>query len=1207
MQEEKPSTPGRWQFWIDRGGTFTDFVARNPQGALQTHKLLSENPERYDDAALQGIRDLLGLSEGDAIPAEKIEAVKMGTTVATNALLERKGEPTLLVITKGFGDALRIAYQNRPNIFARHIQLPERLYARVLEISERVTAEGETRFPLDLEAARAGLEAAFLEGIRAAAIVFLHGYRYTEHEKRVAALAKEIGFSQISVSHEASPLMKLISRGDTTVVDAYLSPILRRYVDRVAAALGEVPLFFMQSSGGLTDARFFQGKDSILSGPAGGVVGAVRVAAAAGYDRLIGFDMGGTSTDVFHYAGAYERSFDSEIAGVHLRAPMMRMHTVAAGGGSICRFDGARFRVGPESAGADPGPACYRRGGPLTVTDCNVLLGKILPETFPHIFGASGDLPIDRDIVCEKFKDLAQAIHRQTGKKLTPQAIAEGFLKVAVENMASAIKKISVARGYDVTRYLLCCYGGAAGQHACLVADALEVEEVMLHPLGGVLSALGMGLADLRVLREEAVEAPFTAAAMTPLERRLAELRKAAETEIREQGVPAGRVTSMPFAHLRYEGTDSSLMVPLSDFDETRRAFEAIHGQRFGFTDPEKKLLLEAVSVEAIGKMEALDSACLAKAAKGEPLSPEREIPVHLDGGLRKTPVFRRDALRPGHCLAGPAIVLEEHGTVVVEPGWTLDVLPEGSLRLRRSQALFARARVGTEADPVLLEIFNNLFMSIAEQMGETLAKTSHSVNIKERLDFSCALFDGAGGLIANAPHIPVHLGSMGESVRTVRETFADDMRVGDVFVSNAPYNGGTHLPDITVVTPVFDGDESAPLFYVAARGHHADIGGKTPGSMPPTSCRIEEEGVLLDNLRLVHKGRFCEVELRAALGRGPYPARNPDQNLRDLRAQVAANAKGVQEVQKLVRHFGRDVVRAYMGHVQANAEEAIRRVLAELEGGRFVCEMDDGSRVVVAVTVDRKKRQARIDFAGTSAERPNNLNAPKAVARAAVLYVFRTLISEDIPLNAGCLKPLDIVIPEGAMLNPRYPAAVVAGNVETSQCVADALYGALGMLAASQGTMNNFTFGDADRQYYETIAGGAGAGPDFDGASAVHTHMTNSRLTDPEVLEWRYPVFVETFAIREGSGGQGRRRGGDGIVRRIRFREAMMAAILSGRRKIAPHGLAGGGDGKPGANRIERKDGRVEKLPGTVAVKVAPGDAIVIETPGGGGFGKRP
>ncbi|MCE2509970.1 MAG: hydantoinase B/oxoprolinase family protein [Alphaproteobacteria bacterium] len=1202
MAKTTPSAAAGWQFWIDRGGTFTDFVARSPEGALLTRKLLSENPQRYADAAVEGIRQLLELPEGAAVPAERIAAVKMGTTVATNALLERKGEPTLLVVTEGFADALRIAYQNRPDIFARRIALPELLYARVVEVPERVTAKGEVILKPDLVLTRERLEAAYAEGLRAVAIVFLHGYRYPDHERAIAELARAIGFTQISVSHRVSPLMKLVSRGDTTVVDAYLSPILRRYVDRLAGDLGETRLLFMQSSGGLADARFFHGKDSILSGPAGGVVGAVAVAKRAGFDRLIGFDMGGTSTDVFHYDGTFERSFDSEVAGVRLRAPMMRIHTVAAGGGSICAFEAGRFRAGPQSAGADPGPACYRRGGPLTVTDCNLLLGRIQADYFPRIFGPEGDLPLDRDVVAETFDALSERIRQSSGPAMTHEEIAEGFLKVAVENMANAIKKISVARGYDVTDYLLCGYGGAAGQHACRVADALEMKQILLHPMAGVLSALGMGLADLRATRARAVETPFEETAMVDFETTLAGLRAETEADIAAQGIPAARMESRSSAHLRYEGTDSPLVVPLTSFAATRAAFEAAHRQQFGFVDPAKRLILEALGVETVGRMEDMAHPAGRTPAVRAPVA-EAHAPVHFAGREVQAPVFRRKALLPGHRLAGPALVLEDHATTVLEPGWELVVLEEGSLLLTRAAAL-RRAGVATDADPVQLEIFNNLFMSIAEQMGETLAKTSHSVNIKERLDFSCALFDAEGGLIANAPHIPVHLGSMGESVRAVREAYAADLRPGDAFASNAPYNGGTHLPDVTVVSPVFDAAGEGLLFFVAARGHHADIGGVTPGSMPPQSKTIEEEGVLLDNLRLVRDGRFHEDDLRARLMAGPHPARNPDRNVQDLRAQIAANAKGAEELQKLVGKFGLPVVQAYMGHVQANAEAAMRDAIATLKDGAFVYEMDDGGRIDVTVTIDCKHRSAKIDFTGTSAQRLTNFNAPSAVTRAAVLYVFRTLIEAAIPLNAGCLKPLEIVLPKGSMLNPEPPAAVAAGNVETSQCVADALYGALGALAGSQGTMNNFTFGDATHQYYETLAGGAGAGPGFDGASAIQTHMTNSRLTDPEVLEWRYPVLVEAFSIRRGSGGEGRWRGGDGVVRRLRFRQAMTAAILSNNRRHAPPGLDGGKPGLPGENRVERADGTVAVLAPTAEVAMEPGDVFVIETPGGGGFG---
>jgi 5-oxoprolinase (ATP-hydrolysing) len=1272
-----------WQFWIDRGGTFTDVVARRPDGVVVSHKLLSENPEQYPDAALQGIRDLLGVASGAPIPAGIIGAVKMGTTVATNALLERKGDRTVLAVTRGFGDALRIAYQNRPHIFARHIVLPEMLYETVVEIDERVSAEGEVLSPLDLAAAEAGLRRAYASGIRSAAIVLLHGYRHTAHEKQVADLARAIGFTQVSASHAVSPLMKLVGRGDTTVVDAYLSPILRRYVDQVAAELGDTRLMFMQSNGGLTDARLFQGKDSILSGPAGGIVGAVETSALAGFDRIIGFDMGGTSTDVSHYGGEYERTFETLVAGVRMRAPMMQIHTVAAGGGSILHFDGARYRVGPESAGADPGPACYRRGGPLTVTDCNVMLGRLNPGFFPRVFGPHADQPIDAEIVTRRFAELGERIEAATGNARPAEAVAEGFLTIAVENMANAIKEISIQRGYDVTRYTLCCFGGAGGQHACAVADALGMTTVFLHPLAGVLSAYGMGLADVRVMRERAVEMRLADGIEAELERALATLEVEAHEEMRRQGIEIDRVEVLRRAHLRYDGTDAALVVPMGDRATIIKGFEAAHRQRYGFIVPDKGHVVEAVSVELVGHtgavgeggtykdsvMRGLDPRIHPSARDGgdmdrrvKPGDDKKEEAVPLattrmwaGGAWRDTPVYMRDDLGTGAEIDGPAIIVEATGTNVIEPGWRAAMTAAGDLVLRRMMALERQAAIGTAVDPVMLEVFNNLFMSIAEQMGATLENTSYSVNIKERLDFSCAIFDRGGYLIANAPHMPVHLGSMGESVQTVIQqnrdaSGASTIVAGDVYVLNAPYNGGTHLPDITVITPVFlrdvpalsppprpspiegEGDSSrgsvesppplwgrdrvgggphAPasdnpmLFWVASRGHHADVGGITPGSMPPESTSVEEEGVLIDNVKLVDAGRFREAEIRALLASGAWPARNPDQNVADLRAQIAANEKGVQELRRMVGDFGLDVVEAYMGHVQDNAEEQVRRVIDVLRDGRFAYEMDDGSVIEVAVTIDRAGRSARVDFTGTSKQAPSNFNAPSAVCKAAVLYVFRTLVDDDIPMNAGCLKPLEIVIPEGSMLNPRYPAAVVAGNVETSQCITDALYGALGVMSAAQGTMNNLTFGNARHQYYETICGGSGAGADFDGTDAVHTHMTNSRLTDPEVLEWRFPVLVESFAVRRGSGGAGAHRGGDGVVRRLIFREAMTAGILSGHRRVPPYGLEGGEPGKVGRNYVVRRDGTVEELSGTARVEMNPGDTFVVETPGGGGFGK--
>jgi len=1205
--------PQGWQFWIDRGGTFTDIVGRRPDGTLVTHKLLSENPGRYTDAAVAGIRALLDLAPDAPIPAERIDAVKMGTTVATNALLERKGERTALVITRGFADALQIGYQNRPKLFVRRIDLPAPLYETVIEIDERIGARGELVQPLDLAAAERDLSATFEAGIRAVAIVLMHGYRYPQHEAQLAALARRLGFTQVSVSHEVSPLMKLVSRGDTTVVDAYLSPILRRYVEQVESDLtggaqtGGPRLQFMQSSGGLTDAKLFQGKDAILSGPAGGIVGAVEVSRLAGFDRIIGFDMGGTSTDVTHWAGEYERAYVTEVAGVRLRAPMMSIHTVAAGGGSICSFDGARFRVGPESAGANPGPAAYRRGGPLTVTDCNVMVGKVVPELFPKVFGRDGNEALDADVVRRQFAALATDVTTKTGVARSAEEVAEGFLKIAVENMANAIKHISVQRGYDVTEYTLCCFGGAGGQHACLVADALGMTRVFIHPLAGVLSAYGMGLADVRALRQQAVETVLSPAALLAADATLASLETTAIAEVTRQGIARDRVTCERRLHLKYDGTDTTLEIPHGlEPAPIVREFERRYRQQYGFLMPGKALVIEAAAVEAIGRTQSAADEAPVFAPRAGALAPLRAHRVYTEGRFRDAQIYERTAMRPGDAIAGPAVIREQNATTVVEPGWRATLTPRDHIVLERVEAAVRVHAIGTTADPVLLEVFNNLFMAIAEQMGVTLANTAYSVNIKERLDFSCAIFDRAGHLIANAPHMPVHLGSMGEAVRTIIDRREGTMLRGDVFVLNAPYNGGTHLPDVTVIAPVFLAD-AAPEFYVASRGHHADIGGITPGSMPPDSTHVDEEGVLLDNVQLVAQGRFLDAEMRAVLAAGRYPSRNVDQNLADLRAQVAACAKGADELGKMVGHFTLPVVRAYMRHVQDNAEESVRRVLDVLHDGHFEYEMDSGAKIVVTITIDRAAREATIDFTGTSAQQSTNFNAPSAVCKAAVLYVFRTLVDDEIPMNAGCLKPLHIVIPDGSMLSPRYPAAVVAGNVETSQTITDTLYGALGVLAASQGTMNNFTFGNATYQYYETISGGAGAGPGFAGASVVQTHMTNSRLTDPEVLEWRFPVRLDSFGIRRGSGGTGQYRGGDGSRRRIRFLEAMTAVMLANHRRVPPFGMAGGGPGALGRNWVERTDGSREEYGATCKVEMQPGDVFVIETPSGGGYGPAP
>ena len=1211
----------RWQFWIDRGGTFTDIVARDPWGQLHTHKLLSQNPLLYADAAVQGIRELLGLHAHEAVPAHLISSVRMGTTVATNALLERKGEPTLLVTTHGFRDVLRIAYQNRPRLFDRHIVLPEMLYSEVIEAHERMGAHGDCIQALDLNTLQADLQQAFDKGLRSVAIVFLHGYRYTEHEQQAADLAKTVGFTQISTSHQTSPLMKMVSRGDTTVVDAYLSPILRRYVDQLAQQMPGVPILFMQSSGGLVDAQAFQGKDAILSGPAGGIVGMAKTADMAfahgdgleGATQVIGFDMGGTSTDVSHYAGELEREFDTQVAGVRMRAPMLHIHTVAAGGGSLLQFDGSRFRVGPQSAGADPGPACYRKGGPLTVTDANVQLGKLQPAYFPAVFGPQGDQALDAQVVAQGFAHLSQLV----GK--TPEEVAEGFVHIAVQQMAHAVQKISVARGYDVTAYTLQCFGGAGGQHACAVADALGMSKILIHPMAGVLSAYGMGLAAQSLIKELALEKTLQDSLWPELRNTLSELAVQAQTALQNQIIGGGELHTRERVHIRYAGTDSALMVPMGSLQEVKQAFEEAYLRRFAFIMSDKALVVEAVSVEAVLAGEPMPE-------KLQDLLPSRGRPAHtstrmyLNGAWQEAALVRREDMQAGDVLTGPALVVERHATIVIEMGWQAKLTALNHLVLQRITPRQTAFAAGTSVDPVQLEVFNNLFMNIAEQMGLQLQNTAHSVNIKERLDFSCALFNQQGELIANAPHMPVHLGSMGESIKTVIRDNAGRMQAGDVYVLNDPYHGGTHLPDVTVITPVYLDGLDQPSFYVGSRGHHADIGGISPGSMPPFSTTIDEEGVQIQNFKLVEKSVLREAAMLALLQSGAYPSRNPAQNMADLKAQIAANEKGAQELSRMVAHYSLPVVQAYMQHVQDNAEEAVRRAITRLAKRfgddtrrSFSFPLDNGALIQVQVHIDASARSAVIDFTGTSPQQTNNFNAPRAVCMAAVLYVFRTLVEDDIPLNAGCLKPIHVIIPEGCMLNPLPPASVVAGNVETSSCITNALYGALGVMAGSQPTMNNFTFGNDTYQYYETISGGSGAGPVFDesgmacggfaGTSVVQTHMTNSRLTDPEVLEFRFPVRLLSYSLRHGSGGQGKYGGGDGGQRRIQFLEPMTAGILSNGRVYPAFGLAGGGAGQPGINRVVRTDGEVQILGHIDQVQMQVGDVFEIHTPGGGAY----
>ncbi|MCQ8278044.1 hydantoinase B/oxoprolinase family protein [Acetobacteraceae bacterium KSS8] len=1184
---------GGWEFWIDRGGTFTDIVARDPGGALRTAKLLSENPERYDDAAIAGIRVLLGVSPGDPLPQDSIRSVKMGTTVATNALLERKGARTLLVVDRGFGDLLRIGTQARPRLFDLQIRLPEPIHDAVEEIGGRMDAEGAVVTPLDEADTLAMLRRRREEGFASVAIVLAHGWHFPETERRVATLAREAGFVWISASHAVSPLVGLVSRGRTSVVDAYLSPVLRHHVDRVAAALGDTALSFMQSSGGLAASDRFRGKDAILSGPAGGVVAAVRTAESAGFAHVIGFDMGGTSTDVALYSGQFERVFDAVVAGVEMRVPMMRIETVAAGGGSILHYDGGRFRVGPDSAGARPGPACYRHGGPLTVTDANLLTGRLDAAHFPSLFGPGGDAPLDRAVVAERFAALAAEI----GDDADPRAVADGFLLVAVNTMAAAIRRAALEKGRDVSDFALQCFGGAGGQLACRVAESLGMERVLIHPMAGVLSAFGMGLADRAAMRQRSVEKALDAESVGLIQEIAETLGREAAAELGEPD--AARTVQVM---LRYRNSDTALAVAPGSLGALRERFETLHRARYGFADAAQTVMVDSVVVEAVSPGAAVLLPEL-PARSGAPPAPVGRVALWSDGQAFDAPVLERAELRPGDRIDGPALIREPIATTVVEPGWRMEIGARGEILLHHVTAVPRRAPDPLTPDPAQLELFNIRFMGIAERMGVVLRQTASSVNMKERLDFSCALFDREGRLIANAPHVPVHLGAMGESVRAVIRSRGATLKPGDAVALNDPFNGGTHLPDITVISPLFD-ETGAIRFFVANRGHHADIGGMTPGSTPPGSRRLDEEGVVIDDFLLVENGVLREEAFRALLTGARFPARAPDTNLADIRAQLAANQAGLAELSALVREHGWTLVEAYMGHVRAHAENSVRRLIGRLEDGDFAYPMDDGAVLRVAVRIDRDQRSAVIDFSGTSAADGGNFNAPPAVTRAAVLYVFRCLLDEDLPLNEGCLAPLRIVLPENSFLRPPPGSAVVAGNTEISQAVCNALLGALGAQAASQGTMNNLLFGNERHQYYETICGGAGAGPGFDGASGVHTHMTNTRITDPEILEMRYPVRLDRFSLRPGSGGTGRWNGGCGVERAIVALEPIEATIVSSRRNVAPFGVGGGQAGEPGRQYVDRADGTCDELAGRDRALLSAGDRLVVLTPGGGGWG---
>jgi len=1196
-----------WQFWIDRGGTFTDIVARKPDGSILIDKLLSENSEVYKDAAIAGIKKILNLKKDEKIPVDKISSVKMGTTVATNALLERKGDRTLLLITKGFGDLLRIGYQNRPLLFDLNIKLPDVLYEQVFEVSERLDSKGKIIHQLDENSVRIALRKAKSDGINCVAIAFMNSYLNPVHEDKIAQIAIEEKFSQISVSHKVSPLIKLVGRGDTTVVDAYLSPILRRYVEQVSGALEDsksTKLMFMQSNGGLTDAKLFQGKDALLSGPAGGVVSMVQTGIQAGFKKLIGFDMGGTSTDVCHYSGEYERSFETEVAGVRIRAPMMQINTVAAGGGSILSFKDGRFQVGPESAGAIPGPASYGRDGPLTVTDCNVLLGKLNPDYFPKVFGKNSNESLNVKIVKSKFLALSESISKQTGKpKMDIVSMAEGFLRIAIENMANAIKKISIQRGYDITGYTLNCFGGAGGQHACQVADSLGMTSVLLHPYAGVLSAYGMGLAEIRAIREKHFEKDLNN--IDNANKVIDELSFQASKDVIAQGVEKKSITLVKKAFLKYHGSHQTLDVEFNNIESMRTSFEKVHKKRFGFYVKDRNILIEMLTVEAIGKSVEQENFIDIKDPDyaAQPIDKKN---MFVNSEEQNVSIYQRSELKIGQQVSGPGIICEPTGTNIIDDGWVASIDKFKNLILTRASKRKEEKSIGTSADVVMLEVFNNLFMNIAEQMGATLANTAYSVNIKERLDFSCALFSSSGSLVANAPHVPVHLGSMSEAIRTVIKLNKDNISAGDVFVLNAPFNGGTHLPDVTVITPVFDKEAKKIIFFVASRGHHADIGGTTPGSGPPDSKHIDEEGVLIDNFKLFEKGVFRESEIRKILSSGKYPCRNVDHNMADLAAQVAANETGIREINSMIEQFGIETVQAYMGHVQDNAEECIRNAITKLKEGNYDYQLDNGEFIKVNIKIDHANREATIDFTGTAEKNPLNYNAPIAVCHAVILYVFRTLVGKNIPLNEGCFKPLNIIIPDNSMINAKYPSAVIAGNTEVSQLTCNALFGALGVIAGSQATMNNFIWGNDKIQNYETICGGTGAGPDFHGTSAVQTHMTNTRSTDPEVLELRFPVRLEEFSIRKNSGGIGKFNGGDGATRKLRFLDKMTVTTLCSHRKIRPFGVDGGEAGECGKEWLEKKDGTVVELQGNDSCEVEEEDLFIMLTPSGGGFGSR-
>jgi len=1176
------------------GGIGLDRPFREPALEGQAYELSAG-----EEAPVLAIRFLLGLRLDQDIPPL---ALKLGTTRGTNALITRRGARTAFVTTRGFADILRIGYQNRPRLFDLTIEKPDPLFEAVVEIDERVATDGQVLLRPDSERIRSSLAHLRDRGIESLAVCLLNAYCQPQHERLVGQIAHEVGFAEISLSHQIAPLIKIVSRGDTTLVDAYLNPVLRSYVGDLRNALdrhGASDIRLLTSAGGLASADQFVGKDSILSGPAGGVVGFSRVARAAGFERAIGFDMGGTSTDVSRYDGRFELEYETEKAGVRVVAPMMAIETVAAGGGSICHFDGVKLAVGPDSAGAEPGPACYGRGGPLTVTDVNFFLGKVLPDYFPF--------PLNRQAVRRRLEQLCKDIERASGKRYEPRELAAGFLKVANTNMANAIRSISIAKGYDPRDYVLVSFGGAAPQHACAVAGELGVRKILNHPDAGILSAYGIGLADVVRHRAEGVYREYSEETIRELDSVLLRLTDQARQEVIAEGVSPDRIEAIHSFDLRYKGLDAFLTVPAPTEGTYAQCYAREHRRRYGYVHEDRPLEIVAAKVEVVGR----SSKQLPRSRSVPPSSPQpvATAPVHFDGQTYQTSVFRRAELRAGDAILGPAIVVESVSTTVVDPGWNARMLTGGELLVEEETKGRKCPSISAQADPVMLEVFNNQFAAIAEQMGITLRNTASSVNIKERLDFSCALFTPSGDLVVNAPHIPVHLGAMSE---TVKHIVAANPRIspGDVFVTNDPYCGGSHLPDVTVVTPVHDTDGGRLLFFTASRAHHAELGGVSPGSMPPFSENLAEEGILIRDFKLVDAGRSRVDQLRELLTSGPYPSRSPNDNLADIAAQVAANQEGANDLVALVERYTLPVVEAYMGHIQEAAERKMRAALSRFADGRheFVDHLVDGSPIAVAVAINGDS--AVIDFTGTGPVLPGNLNANRAIVTAAVTYCLRCLIHDDIPMNQGVLAPIEMILPECLLNPPRRDspeacAAVVGGNVETSQRVVDVLLGALNVAAASQGTMNNLLFGDDTFGYYETICGGSGATRNGPGADAVHTHMTNTRLTDPEVIEQRYPVRVKQFSIRHGSGGNGRHRGGDGVIRRLEFLRMLDVSILSQRRgSYASYGVEGGEAGALGRNALARHDGTEEALAGRAKFTARPGDVLSVETPGGGGWG---